>query len=136
VRRRDPRRRSGLRSSTYGAALLEVLVALTILVTAATTIVAFAAETGRALARAREVEHELRRANALYDAVALWPRADLDQHLGDRAQGPWRMRVDRPAPTLYTVVLTDSARRREILRTALHRPTLTDPQSRGADSAR
>lgn len=105
----------------HGAALLEALVALTILAMAGASIVELATESSRALARARATEAELRRANALFNAVALWPREDLDRHLGDRAQGPWRMLVQRPMPTLYTVQLLDSARRREILRTTLYR---------------
>src|SRR4051812_27068530 len=81
-----------------GAVLLEVLVALAILVTAGAAAVAMASESAAALARAREADREMRRASAFFDAVALWPRADLDRHLGDRTQGVWRMRVDRPWP--------------------------------------
>ena len=72
--------------------------------------------------RAEAAETEIRRASAFMDAIALWPRADLDRHLGDRAEGPWRLIIDRPVPTLYLVVLTDSLSRRELLRTALYRP--------------
>lgn len=47
----------------------------------------------------------MRRASAFLDAVVLWPREDLDRHLGERPEGPWVLRVDRPAPTLYAVTL-------------------------------
>lgn len=136
MRRRDTRCRSRLCHRAHGAALLEVLVALTILATVGATIVAFAAETGRALVRARETEREVRAASALLDAVALWPRTDLDRHLGDRAQGPWRMRVDRPAPTVYTIAITDSTPAREILHTTLYRPAVYDSLTRETDHAR
>ena len=105
-----------------GAVLLEVIVALTILVTAGATLIVLASESTRAVRRARAVDVEMREANALFEAVALWPRADLDRHLGERAQGRWRMRVDRPTPTVYVVTLTGSARSTELLRTALFRP--------------
>lgn len=105
-----------------GAALLEVLVAMTILATAGATVVAFANDAAQTLQRARETETEMRHASALLDAVALWPREDLDRHLGSHAQGPWRMRVDRPTPTLYNVRLTDSTESRELLQTTLFRP--------------
>jgi type II secretory pathway pseudopilin PulG len=105
-----------------GAALLEVLVALSILSVAGLAVVAFAIETTGVITRARIAEGELRRASALLDAVALWPREDLDRHLGDRPQGPWRMQVDRRTRALYTVVLTDSTGSRELVRTALYRP--------------
>lgn len=116
---RHPERRARRRS---GAALLEALVALTILAVAGAAIVAFATDASRAVVLAREADAELRRANALLEAAALWPREDLDRHLGDRAQGPFRMEIQRPFPSLYTVLLTDSTRRRQLLRTAIYRP--------------
>ena len=70
----------------------------------------------------------MRDASALLEAVALWPRADLDRHLGDRPQGAWRMQVDRPTPTLYVIVLADSTNRRELLRTTLYRPQPADEE--------
>ena len=97
--RRSPRggthahtRRRKAGHARAGAVLLEVIIALAILATAGATI------------------------------TALWPRADLDRHLGERTQGHWRMRVDRPTPTLYVVTLTDGASNVELLRTALFRP--------------
>jgi type II secretory pathway pseudopilin PulG len=105
-----------------GAVLLEVVVALTILVTAGATLIALASDSTRSVRHAHAADVEMREANAFFEAVALWPRADLDRHLGERAQGRWRMRVDRPTPTLYVVTLTDSASNVELLRTALFRP--------------
>lgn len=122
VRCADQRRGLTRRRARRGVVLFEVLVALTILAAIGASVVAFAAESGVAVARAREAEREMRRANALLTAVSLWPRADLDRHLGDRPEGPWSMRVDRLAPTLYSVVLSDSTRRRTILATMLYRP--------------
>ena len=105
-----------------GAVLLEVIVALLILSVAGTTAVVMASESSRAVQRAREADAEVRAANAFFEAVALWPRADLDRHLGEREQGQWRMMVQRPIPTLYTVVLRDTLAGAEILRTSLFRP--------------
>ena len=110
------------RSSRSGAALLEVIVALTILTTAAASVVAFANNAARTVRHARETEAELRRASALLDAVALWPREDLDRHLGERAEGPWRLHIMRTTTTLYLVVITDSASAHELLRTAVYKP--------------
>ena len=105
-----------------GAVLLEVIIALAILATAGAAITLLASESAHAVRLARAADAESARASAFLDAVALWPRADLDRHLGDRAQGRWRMRMDHPTPTLYVVTLTDSAARIELLRTALFRP--------------
>jgi hypothetical protein len=104
--------------------LFEVVVALTILAVAGTTVATLAAQAGEAVRRARGIEIEVRKASAFMDAVALWPQADLDRHLGDRAEGPWRLRVDRPRPVLYVVTLTDTASGQKLLRTTLYRPQL------------
>ena len=111
-----------LPTNRRGAVLLEALVALVILTVAGTTVVSLVAESARAVERARHAERELRAANAFFSAVALWSRTDLDRHLGDRHQGRWIMRVDRPRPTLYAITLTDSSTRALVLRTSLYRP--------------
>lgn len=104
-----------------GAVLLEVLVALTILSVGGTAAVLSTAEAARAVAHARERDQELRAADAFMNAVALWPREDLDRRLGERPQGAWRLRVDRPDRRLYVVSLRDSAGA-ELLHTSLFRP--------------
>jgi type II secretory pathway pseudopilin PulG len=106
-----------------GAALLEVVVATLVLAVAGLAGTLSVGEALRAAARARAADAEARRADAFMDAVALWTREDLDRRLGDRAQGPWRLIIDRPEPELYQVALTDStAARRLLLSTSLFRP--------------
>jgi type II secretory pathway pseudopilin PulG len=109
-----------------GVVLLEAIVALTILTVAGLATVAIVRQGIDSVRRAENAEAEVRRASAFMDAVALWPRVDLDRHLGDRAEGPWRLVIDHPAPTLYLVALTDSLSRRELVRTALYRPEPRD----------
>lgn len=104
-----------------GAVLLEVIVALTILATGGAAMIALSSQSIDSLRRARAAEREMERASEFLDAVALWPRQDLDRHLGDRAQGSWRLIVERPLATLYTVALTDSTGARVLLATALYR---------------
>jgi hypothetical protein len=101
--------------------LLEVVVALIILATAGVAMTALSSQSIDSLRRARAAERETERASELLDAVALWPRSDLDRHLGDRPQGPWRLVVERLLPTLYIVTLTDSTGGRTLLSTALYR---------------
>ena len=108
-----------------GVVLLEALVALVILTTAGAAAVTMAAEAARDIQRARRAEVAMRAANALFDAVSLWSRDDLDRHLGNRMQGAWLMRVDRPAPTLYVATLTDTSTQVELLRSSLFRPETT-----------
>lgn len=118
----------GLRSSRagQGAVLLEVLIALTILAVGAIAIMQLARESVHVVTHARTGAADLARASDFLEAVALWPRADLDRHLGDRPEGPWRLEVERPESTLYTVQLTDSSRAAVLLSTALYRPETRD----------
>ena len=108
-----------------GVVLLEALVALVILTTAGAAAVTMAAESAHDVQRIRAADGNLRAASAFLDIVSLWSREDLDRHLGDRAQGAWRMRVDRPTPTLYVTTLSDTATKVELLRTSLYRPETT-----------
>ncbi len=111
-----------MRGGEAGAALLEVMAAITLLAVAGVAAVSTAAEAGRAVERARDADRGTREAGAFLDAVALWTRDDLDRRLGERPQGRWKLHVDRPDRELYTVVLADSLTGAEILRTALFRP--------------
>lgn len=110
------------RRSQCGVVLLEAIVALTILTVAALATVGVVRQAIDTVRRAEDAEAEIRRASAFMDAIALWPRADLDRHLGDRAEGRWRLGIDRPVPTLYLVTLKDSSGRWGLVRTALYRP--------------
>jgi prepilin-type N-terminal cleavage/methylation domain-containing protein len=110
------------RRPRQGMTLLEVLVALAILSAGALSIAALGAQSWRAVHAARDADRSTADASAFLDAVALWPREELDQRLGDRVQQPWRLRIDRPLPTLYVVTLADSSGRDTILATSLFRP--------------
>ena len=110
------------RAGRAGIALLEALVALTILTVAGLAATAAVRQGADSVRRAEAADADLRAASALLDAVALWPRADLDRHLGDRPEGVWRLRIDRPIPTLYLVTLSDSTGARMLVHTALYRP--------------
>jgi hypothetical protein len=105
-----------------GAVLLEVIVALAILTTVGITALAMSAEAARTVQRARDTERRLRAASAFLEGVVLWPRSELDLRLGERPQGPWRLRIDRPFPDLYVVTVSDTAGGHELLRTSLFRP--------------
>jgi hypothetical protein len=105
-------------------ALLETLAAMTILASAGIALSLLASQALHAVAIARLRADEIRRANAFLHAVTLWPREDLERRLGERAQGDWKLEINRSLPLLYTVVLRDSTGTRDILRTALFRPAI------------
>ncbi len=105
--------------------LLEVIIALAVLGTAILALTGWMLSSASAVERARKSERDVERASAFLDHVALWPAADLDRRLGDNPQGPWRLRVARPAPRLYEITIADSARAGTLLlRTAVYRPVL------------
>ena len=108
-------------SARPGAALLEVIVALTILSVAGLATLSASRQAADVVQRAQRADEETRAASAFLDAVSLWPRADLDRHLGVRGEGRWHLRVDRPSPTLYRVTLTDTTDARVLLTTSLYR---------------
>jgi type II secretory pathway pseudopilin PulG len=94
--------------SYRGAALLETIVALAILATVATAGAWLASESLRAVSHVHQEEARVRSAERFLSAVSLWPREDLDRHMGWSLQGPWRLRVDRPRRFMYVVSLTDT----------------------------
>lgn len=104
-----------------GAVLLEALVALAILGSAAIALIGTMQQAIGSVRAAALSEREVREASGLLDAVALWPRADLDRHLGDHRNGPFRLVVIRDNPALYRVTVQDSIGRRELLVTRLYR---------------
>lgn len=111
-----------------GVILLEVLIALVIVGTVGAAMASLATGAGDSVLRALRVDEEVRRASSLMESVALWPREDLDRHLGTHPQGRWMLDIERPAERLYTVVLSDSGTAKELLHTALYRPRERTPQ--------
>lgn len=108
-------------ADSQGAVLLEAMVALAVLATVGSAAAWTAAESIHAVARVHEREAQLHVADRLLTAVSLWPREDLNRHLGTTKQGPFRMRIDRQRSTLYTVTLADSATGKVLLHTSFFR---------------
>jgi type II secretory pathway pseudopilin PulG len=107
--------------SIRGAALLEALVALALLGTVGSAAAWSATESLQAVQRMHTREAEQRAADRFFTAVSLWPREDLDRHLGSHPQGRWRLRVDRPLPSIYAITLSDTTSGAALLQTALFR---------------
>lgn len=107
-------------SHRSGFALLEAIIAITILSLSGVLLVTTAAEAHRAVVSAAVADAELLAASRLLDAVSLWSRTELDQRLGERPQGEMRMEIIRLTGVTYQVRLR-SADERLLLATVLYR---------------
>jgi type II secretory pathway pseudopilin PulG len=103
-------------------ALLESVVALTVLSIVGLAAASLSADSTRAVTRALDREHQVREASQLLTAVSLWPREDLDRHLGKSTQGWMRLGIDRTTSTVYAVTVLERSSGRELLSTKLYRP--------------
>lgn len=104
-----------------GTTLIEVIVALVLLGMVGLAGVELTRTAGDAIRLVGTSEDTMRHADNFLNAVSLWSRTELDQRLGERAQGPWRQEIQRATPTLYLVTLRDSAGSGIVLSTALFR---------------
>jgi hypothetical protein len=110
-----------VRRGETGAALLEALTALAILGTAGVALVGQVRQAGLAASQVHSAEREFVEASEFLDMVSLWPRSDLDRHLGNRRNGPWRLAVYASPGGLYEVAVRDSSDRKVFVATSLYR---------------
>jgi type II secretory pathway pseudopilin PulG len=103
--------------------LLEVMVAVAILATAAVSVVGLLAQSAQHEQRAEEVERRLADQERLLTAMTLLSRDDLDRRLGQRSAGPYVVDVQRPTRVLYrvSIALGDSALWPDLV-TLIYRP--------------
>src|SRR3546814_8924903 len=96
-----------------GAAMLEVIIAVSLLAIGGVSAMTYCTQLARSVRQVRAAERELRAASGFLEAVALWPRVDLERRLGEREQGRWRLRIVRASGTIYDVALLDSTGHRD-----------------------
>ena len=106
----------------HGVALLESLIAMSIVAIAGLALLSLATEAMKRTSDAQAADNESREASAFLDAVSLWTRTELEQRVGTRPQGRFALTVQRPGPSRFHLSLADSARSRELLTTMLYRP--------------
>lgn len=107
--------------SRRGAALLEAVVALTILTTAGSALLGRLVSLGDAWQRMREHEEMMLGAERVMVATSLLSASDLSQRLGAREVGAFVVWVDRPEPKLFRVgVSSTAAPGEELLATLVH----------------
>lgn len=104
-----------------GFILLEALVALAILAIAIGGPLAAASEAAYSVENQYLREQAVRSASRLMTVVSLWPRTDLDRHLGWSQQGDLLLHVSRSTSGhLYAIQIVDAGDR-TLLRTSLCR---------------
>lgn len=109
-----------------GVVLLEALIALALIGTAALSTLALSASDTDAVNRMLVRSDEASEASRFLELVALWTRDELDRRLGTRPQGPYRLRILRPTRAVYTLELLDGRTERLMLATAVYRPEAHD----------
>jgi type II secretory pathway component PulJ len=111
------------RASRDGFALLEALVALTIVTTVGVAVVVLGQQALRTERIAADEEQLYADADRLMTAMSLLRRSELDQRLGGHEVGAYTVTIQRPEPSLYRVSLArTSAPGRELLVTVVYRP--------------
>lgn len=114
--------------STRGFALLEALVALSLITTVGVSVVVLGQTALGAEQRAADEEARYDDADRLLTAVSLLRRGELDQRLGTHEVGAFAVTIERPELTLYRLSLARlSAAERSLLVTVVYRPPETAP---------
>jgi len=91
-----------------GVALLEALVALVILATAGTALVALVGAGLRSERDARVRERTLAAEERVLTAMTLLTQEDFDRRLGQRSVGEFLVDVQRPEPALYRIAIAEA----------------------------
>lgn len=109
-------------SDRRGIALLDVLIALTILGTAGLALTSLLRQAITAQAELVKVESTMDNADRVLAALTLLGREDLDRRLGQHRIGEFVSDIQRPEPGLYRVALAEaSAPERMLLVTVVYR---------------
>lgn len=118
--RPDPASR---RARIRGAALIEAIVAMTILSVGGLSAVGVLQEALRSEAALQEREEALLTANRVLSAMVLLSRTDLERRLGRHEIGELLVDVQRPQPALFRIAVAHvSAPGVEALVTVVFRP--------------
>ena len=111
----------------HGSALIDVLLALTLLAISGTAIVSLLGQTSRSMRDALESERLARRASQQLDWLAIATRADLTARLGRTNMRGWRVDIRGESPFLFDVTIASSDTSAPLLRTVLYRPDSSGP---------
>lgn len=113
-----------------GAALLEVIAALTLLMLSGVAGAALLTQTTRTVSDAQRTDRSTAKASAVLARVSMWTAQQLDAAQGEHAQFGVAIAVERFTPTLYRVAISDTLSRVSLVTTVLYRRVELNPGAR------
>ena len=109
-----------------GTALLDVVVALTLLGLSGVALIAVVGQTARTMRSVAFTERETRLAARELDRFVLYDRAQLIAMTGRRAVRDWSLDVEQVDTDLFDVAIARTDTSPPLLRTTLYRPDTID----------
>ena len=100
-----------------GAALLEVLVGLTIMAWAAASWAALASQVQHSISLLRTREREYELAGEQFDRMSIWTRDQFAAHLGEHRVHGRVVVVEQIGPLLFSATIADSTKGASLLTT-------------------
>jgi hypothetical protein len=122
-------RHRAARGGRRGIALLDVVVALTVLGLAGVALIVLLGQTTHSMRRVRDVERETRLASDELNQLVRLGRADLVAMTGRSTDRGWWIDVTRTGQNLFDVAISAADTTAPLLRTTLYRPDTNDALS-------
>ncbi|MGH7622425.1 MAG: hypothetical protein ACREMU_08815 [Gemmatimonadaceae bacterium] len=113
-------------STRTGSALLDVVVALSLLGLSGVALTAVVGQTAHTMRRVAFTERETRLAARELDRFVLYDRSQLVAMTGRRALRDWSVDVEQIDPDLFEVTIARNDTNPPLLRTTLYRPDTND----------
>jgi type II secretory pathway component PulJ len=113
-------------SARAGSALLDVVVALTLLGSSGIALIALVGQTARTMRHVAFTERETRLAARELDRFVLYDRAQLVAMVGRRELRDWSIDVEQVDSDLFDVAIAPSDTVPSLLRTTVYRPDSID----------
>jgi Tfp pilus assembly protein PilV len=108
-----------------GIALLEVLLALSLLAIAGIASITFAGQAAHSLRRVRTSEQATFAAASAMERVAIRSAVDLDATTGRRRDGAYDITIARLLPELYDISISDTLTGATLLHSSVYSPYVT-----------
>ena len=108
------------RERQRGAALLEVLVGLTMLAWAGASWIALMRQAHHSIAVLRSRERQFELASEELDRMTIWTRSDFLARVGGERLGAQGIRIEQVSPVLFAVTIADSATGASMLTTMFY----------------